>query len=142
MKRIEQLQALSKEHHQSLVLAKKCKDIAVCENEQTISLFCKQLKDDFDNLWERHFRVEEQTIFRIAKTKSDELLKLSNRLENEHRIMNAMIEKISLGEYQNLLEFGQLLYDHTRTEERKLFPLIEIEFSDKELENILKFNFA
>ena len=138
MKRINQLQPLSKEHHLSLRLAKKCKDIAANENDEALKAFSLQLKDDFDAQWDKHFRTEEKTIFSVAESKDTELSEICQQLEKEHQIMEDMVEKIVAGDYQLLQEFGQLLHDHTRLEENQLFPMVEEQFTRQELDNILK----
>lgn len=138
MKRIAQLLPLSKEHHQSLSLAKKCKDIIAKETDEVIKAFCLQLKDDFDTQWDKHFRTEENTIFCVAETKNKEISVLCHQLEKEHHILEEMVKNISVGNYAVLYEFGQLLHDHTRVEERQLFPMVEALFIQQELDNILK----
>ena len=138
MKRINQLIPLSKEHHQSLRLAKKCKDIAANENDDEIKAFSLQLKDDFDSQWDKHFRTEEETIFSLAETRGNKISEVCLQLKKEHRTMKNMVENIAAGESQLLHEFGQLLHDHTRLEENVLFPMVEDQFTQQELDNILK----
>lgn len=138
MKRIEQLQYLSKDHHQSLVLANKCKKIIAKDTNEVIKDFSYQLKQDFDVQWHKHFRIEEETIFNVAKKKGKEISNLCKQLQEEHKVLLKMVENISNGNYQLLHEFGQLLYDHTRLEERQLFPLVEQLFTEQELNNILQ----
>jgi hemerythrin-like domain-containing protein len=138
MKRITQLQPLSNEHHQSLRLAKKCKDIIAKETDEVIKAFSLQLKDEFDAQWDNHFRTEEKTIFSVAEDKGKEISEICQQLKKEHQILENMVESISSGDYQLLHEFGQLLHDHTRLEERQLFPMVEDMFTQEELDNILK----
>jgi len=138
MKRITQLQPLSNEHHQSLRLAKKCKDILAKETDEVIKAFSLQLKDEFDTQWDKHFRTEEKTIFSVAESKGKEISEICQQLKKEHQTMEKMVESISAGDYQLLHEFGQLLHDHTRLEERQLFPMVEDQFTQEELDNILK----
>ena len=138
MKRITQLQPLSSEHHQSLRLAKKCKDILAKETDEVIKAFSLQLKDEFDTQWDKHFRTEEKTIFSVAEAKGKEISEICQQLKKEHQTMEKMVESISAGDYQLLHEFGQLLHDHTRLEERQLFPMVEDMFTQEELDNILK----
>jgi len=137
MKRIEQLQALSKEHHLSLQLAKKCKDIKIKNDYKALSEFSLQLSKDFNTLWKQHFHIEEQSIFNVAKNKTDEINRLCQQLKLEHSTMRDMVSKIAAGEYSLLHDFGKLLHDHTRLEERQLFPLVEKHFNTAELNNIL-----
>lgn len=138
MKRIDQLQALSKEHHLSLCLAKKCKDARVKLSEASIKDLAEQLKIDFAGPWQQHFDIEEKTIFIHAQSKGEEFSEICRQLKNEHRLLKQMVAKIYAGEYQMLADFGQLLHDHTRTEERRLFPMVESLFNQQELDNILQ----
>ncbi len=41
------------------------------------------------------------------------------------------------GELEHMAEFAQLLHQHTRTEERQLFPLVETLFNPSQLSSIL-----
>lgn len=138
MKRIKQLLPLSKEHHESLRLAKKCKDVIANETEEVVKKFSLQLKDDFEMQWKNHFSVEEETIFSVGESKSTEISEICRQLKKEHHTLENMVKDISLGDYQLLHDFGQLLHDHTRLEERELFPRVENQFTQEELDNILK----
>ena len=100
MKRITQLQPLSNEHHQSLRLAKKCKDILAKETDEVIKVFSLQLKDEFDAQWNNHFRTEEKTIFSVAEDKGKEISEICQQLKIEHQILENMVESISAGDYQ------------------------------------------
>ncbi|HFB65722.1 MAG TPA: hemerythrin domain-containing protein [Aeromonadales bacterium] len=138
MKRIKPLQSLSMEHHQSLRLAKKCKDI-LAQTPEEIKIFSQQLQSNFNEQWLKHFKIEEESIFSVARKKGGEIASVCQQLEQEHHTMKNLVEKIAAGEYSLLQQFGQLLHDHTRREERELFPMVEAEFTDDELDNILKF---
>ena len=140
MKRLKQLQLLSKEHHQSLVLAKKCKEINDKETVDSVKEFSQLLKVEFETIWLHHFKVEEKTIFSVAENKSNGINKICKQLKEEHVTLEKMVEKISAGEFKLIHEFGQLLHDHTRLEERQLFPLVEELFTEEELGNILNYN--
>ena len=62
MKRIEQLQPLSKEHHLSLVLAQKAIKVSRAGNKNEISQLCQQIVDEFPSVWKVHFKIEEESI--------------------------------------------------------------------------------
>jgi hemerythrin-like domain-containing protein len=138
MKRINQLLPLSKEHHLSLTLAKKCKDILVRESKQVIRAFSLELKADFDLQWKNHFSVEEETIFNLAQSKGEDIAKLCHQLKQEHHQMEVMVKDIAQGNVALLHDFGELLHDHTRCEERVLFPMVETLFTEIELNTILE----
>ena len=149
MKRIEQLQPLSKEHHQSLLLAQKAIKTSMSGNSESISSLCKAIVDEYPDVWMVHFKIEEESIFLpfinstkeiAADTQQDdsEIMQLCNKLQQEHLIMNRYYEQMKSGNYSILGEFGQLLKRHTRTEERELFPVLDKFFTQDELDNIFR----
>ena len=139
MKRIEQLQNLSREHHQSLILAQKAINISESDNADAISEFCKAIVHDYPDAWKVHFAIEEDSIFHlftealtgtgqknISEAKQyTEAASLCHILKQEHRAMNDYYQQMKEGDYSVLGEFGRLLKKHTRMEERQLFPLLE-----------------
>ncbi len=65
MKRITQLQPLSKEHHQSLVLSQKAINTAQQGDEKQIAEFCQQIVQSYPGDWKIHFKIEEDSIFHV-----------------------------------------------------------------------------
>ncbi len=78
------------------------------------------------------------TISRIRNHNSEQkkILSLCDQLEKEHRQMDADYEQMKSGNYSVLGEFGALLKQHTCTEERELFPLLEEYLDTATLEKI------
>ena len=148
MKRIEQLQNLSREHHQSLILAQKAIKTAETKNPEAISELCKEIVDDYPAVWKIHFKIEEESIFQLftdSKKRNTgevkqyaEISSLCHLLEQEHQTMNGHYEQMKEGDYSLLGEFGALLKKHTRTEERELFPLLEEAMTSEELNRVLQ----
>jgi len=152
MKRIEQLQPLSREHHQSLLLAQKAIKTGRSGDHHLITTLCQEIVDDYDALWRVHFQIEEESIFLFVKNKAQnnldhppeknviEIAQLCEQLYQEHLTMNHYYEQIKSDSDHNLgtllEQFGELLKQHTRTEERQLFPLLDTLFSPEELEQI------
>ncbi len=136
MKRKEQLISLSMDHHKSLVLAKKCQDIFHLKDEHAIAKKCLEIAAQFDKVWDVHFKIEELSIFSKTCDKSTALIALCQVLKKEHDEMRAMVKQMQLGAFAHLGDFGVMLRKHTRMEERKLFPLVEVEFSQEELDVI------
>lgn len=139
MKRIEQLRPLSMEHHLSLVLANKAIKAAKSGDKAEIKQLCQQVADDFDSRWDKHFKKEEETIFSIIEDKyksslPEENMDLHIRLRSQHDEMRKVSAEMKEGRTDQLSEFGQLLKEHTRLEERVLFPLISDVFSIEELD--------
>ncbi len=50
--------------------------------------------------------------------------------------MNSYYEQMKSGDYTLLGKFGELLKQHTRTEERELFPLLDTALTSEELDNV------
>ncbi len=140
MKRQEQLINLSREHHQSLRLAKKCIDTANSGAAGPCKALCEEIVSIFDQEWDRHFRNEEATIFSITADLSGTIHDLGEQLLKEHERMREMAQVMRQGktDCSILQDFGVLLRDHTRLEERELFPRVEKEFSAAQMEQIRK----
>ncbi len=143
MKRITQLQPLSKEHHQSLVLSQKAINTAQQGDEKQIAEFCQQIVQSYPGDWKIHFKIEEDSIFHVIQhlsadhnSEQKKILSLCEQLEKEHRQMDAYYEQMKSGNYSVLGEFGALLKQHSCTEERELFPLLEEYLDTATLEKI------
>ena len=95
MKRIEQLQPLSREHHQSLVLAQKAINVSISGDMDLISKLCQEIVNEYPDVWRIHFQIEEESIFQLFKdraksTNNDsqqnarEVAQLCEKLQQEH----------------------------------------------------------
>lgn len=137
MKRSPELIPLSKEHHESLVLAKKCQRTAAAGNHDDIERLCQQITRTFPDKWEQHFRCEEEGIFTLTENYGGEMSALCQQLKQEHDRLREIYHAMRKGDCSGLNAFGELLQTHTRKEERELFPLIESSFSDEQLKSHL-----
>jgi len=133
MKRIHDLTPLSKDHHQSLVLANRCKRIGAGSDEAEKTALRQRIVGEFPTRWERHFEIEEVTLFPIGKRYPEQMGELIESLEHEHAQLRALYAMLKEGDNALLLEFGELLGAHTRKEERQLFELAQQLFSEQEL---------
>ena len=131
MKRHEALVQLSRDHHFGLLLCWKLKEglkkeISVERMSKYIGLFyLKNLKP--------HFAEEEETIFKILGEENP----LIKEAISQHRIFEKMIEDGFKSQAQ-IEEFRSLLELHIRTEERQIFPEIEKQATEQQLEDLLK----
>ncbi len=140
MKRLEQLQKLSREHHGSLVMAKKIAKMAEQGDDATLLEAIQTVKKYNDDELEEHFQHEERTIFAPIFKHYKEHVGIATILLKEHGFIRLLIPKLELQTAkQDLAEFAEVLKNHTRLEERELFPLIETLFSDEELDAVLNF---
>lgn len=83
---------------------------------------------------ERHFREEEEILFLLKEDA------LCERARAEHRQIEKMIGSLADGPVpdQGLQELADLVDRHIRYEERELFPYLESNLTDRELDLIGK----
>lgn len=121
MKRSQTLIQLSREHHTALVLAKRART-NLPGSETTMRLMA-----DFPARWneelEPHFTKEERDM--LPRLQSEGAGALADRLVEDHARLRALSARIIGGDPAALPEFGRLLADHVRFEERELFPRYE-----------------
>lgn len=131
MKRHEALVQLSRDHHFGLLLCWKLKEgikreVSVERMSKYIGLFYLQ------NL-KPHFAEEEETIFKVLGEEHP----LIKEAVSQHRIFQKMIED-GFKTPEEIEEFRDLLELHIRTEERHIFPEIEKQATQEQLEDLLK----
>ena len=140
MKRAEQLQDLSREHHQSLVMAKRLSEVVENGSDEDLLEAIEKVKDYYESELEIHFQHEERTVFAPIYKEYKEHVMLATTLLKEHGKMRLLIPRLTLENARELLaDFSETLKSHTRVEERELFPVIEELFSDEQLEAVLNF---
>jgi len=136
MKRIEQLQLLSKEHHQSLTLGQKAIKISQQGDQDAIAELCLKIVSEYSTVWKIHFKIEEDSIFTPYANRSPDIEQMCQQLSHEHQLLDDYYQQMKLGDYGVLEAFGSLLKQHTRTEERQLFPLLESVLTPEELDRV------
>ncbi len=140
MKRAEQLQDLSREHHGSLVMAKRIAEIAESGDATAISEAIETVKSYYESELEVHFQHEERTIFAPIFKEYREHIGIATQLLKEHGAMRMLMPKLHIDSArEDLAEFAITLKNHTRLEERELFPIVEAHFTDEQLDAILNF---
>ena len=133
IKRHQALAAFSRDHHFGLLLVWKINyglDHAVASeriSNYLLYFFEKDLKS--------HFEEEEQMLF--PKLPPNNILR--RQAEREHAILNRLIEQIRKDRQNGnlLLQFAQILKDHIRFEERRLFAAIQDMTGDQGLATIV-----
>ena len=131
MKRHEALKQLSRDHHFGLLLCWKLKEglkkgVSVERMSKYIGLFYLQ------NL-KPHFAEEEETIFKVLGEEHP----LIKEAISQHRTFQKMIED-GFDTPDQIDTFRALLELHIRTEERQIFPEIEKQATEEQLENLLQ----
>lgn len=119
MKRSKILIRFSREHHTALVLAKR----AQAPGNDAATQFMADFPARWNEALEPHFVEEEREILPRLRSAGDDAL--AERLVADHARLRALSVRILGGEAAALPEFGKLLADHVRFEERELFPHYE-----------------
>ncbi|MBE0406112.1 hemerythrin domain-containing protein [Psychrobacter sp. AOP22-C1-22] len=144
MKRANQLQPLSRQHHLGLNLsrhAKECIDepAEISKHWLNITGYLKEM--------EHHFRIEDNLIVDALRPYQDskpEVASVLNTLDEQHKALHALMEEGESSESSQsnpitvtqVRELATLLYDHIRFEERELFPIVESCLTEAELDTI------
>lgn len=133
IKRSPYLAPLSREHHEGLLLAWKIKQ-GISKGVDT-GRIAHHIKWFFSVHLEPHFKKEEE-VFKNILPPDDRLLL---QMLQEHKAIEEAVHKISNSENipsESLLDFGALISQHIRFEERILFNHIESIRSPGELAQI------
>ena len=98
------------------------------------------VKKYYDEELEQHFQHEERTVFAPIFNEYRDHVGMATTLLKEHGYLRLLIPKITLDTAKNdLAEFGLMLKNHTRMEERELFPVVEKLFTEEQLDAVLDF---
>ena len=119
LKRNECLVSLSHEHHHGLVFCKRLKK-AEYANENVIKKF---VNDFWEKSLAKHFEMEDKLFLPVMKENA-----LKTQFINEHFQIRKLITEIkstSRDVQKMALQLANILYNHIRFEERKMFPEIE-----------------
>ena len=134
MKRHPALISLSHDHHHALVQARRLQRAA---DGPAPALAAGEFLRFFAEETSRHFRDEEDRLFpSVVEFQSARDLLLDALLE--HQVLRAQAAQLqqrldSDGDVSTIMrELGRLLVRHIRTEERRLFPLIDRLLGDRE----------
>ncbi|MFA7418902.1 MAG: hemerythrin domain-containing protein [Melioribacteraceae bacterium] len=140
MKRHFGLVEFSKDHHQALILAQICKTNSPRYKGMRATI---DEKADYTlKMWETelkpHFEREEKYLIPISESKTEKLKELCARIILEHEQIEKLISKIAGSEGLEIIldEFGNLLDNHVRFEEREWFEEIQKELTVEEIEHL------
>jgi hemerythrin-like domain-containing protein len=132
LKRNGNIVKLSRDHHASLLFCWKIRQGVKFHVEKNRMI--KYVKYFWDHHFSTHFREEEEFLF--APVKNDEVQKAIE----DHQKIKIFIDKIGVAgmekEEDVLLELADTVDDHIRFEERVLFPHLQEELSDEQLQKI------
>jgi hemerythrin-like domain-containing protein len=121
IKRGKELVALSRDHHEGLLLCWKIRTGLKFETEP--ERIINYVLYSFDHHLKDHFTQEESLVFRLLNENDEQ----RTRACAEHQRIYEMIEQMSANKDLALLlpAFADFLDAHIRFEERDLFPYIE-----------------
>ena len=140
MKNCTQLKKLSDEHREALVFAEKIAKIAAQGSEVELAEGVEMVKAYNESELEEHLQHEEQTIFAPLVQQHRQHIDLCITLGREHGFLRTVVEKMTPETAKkDLADFAQVLKNHSLTEERELFPLLETLFSEEQLDAVLNY---
>ena len=115
MKRHAALLQHSREHHHSLKLARLASFAADSGSPEAIAQAAASILDDYPETIEAHFRGEEAGV----------LQQMEARTLAEHARIRELCQLLRQPDAATLAQFGNLLRDHVRFEERELFEVAQ-----------------
>ena len=133
MKRHEALVQLSRDHHFGLLLGWKLKE--GLKRDISPERMAKYIKLFYEQNLKPHFLEEEETLFPILGNEHP----MIKEAISEHREMEHMIST-KLNTPDEIQIFADLLNNHIRKEERQIFPEIEKQATDDQLQRLLQEN--
>ena len=140
MKRHESLRPLSREHHESLILARLLRKDAPPFKGLPDSLEGKVLYacEIFNHQLKAHFLHEEKIFSSLVKFHPT-IIEMLETIRLEHQKLIELFSNLAAGIYtpDTLDEFGHYLESHIRKEERQFFPFIESNFPESALNALL-----
>jgi hemerythrin-like domain-containing protein len=118
VKRIDELRALSDDHHTALVLARRCQQATQGRSPLSVELVWEGVLTAFSDHLEPHFQIEESLL--LPALEGLEEFALAARIQADHAQLRALRDTTPLtGDL--IEEFGRLLESHVRFEEREVF---------------------
>lgn len=131
MKRDPRLRQLSDDHHQALVLARRATTAASAEPDGALSAWNEVVRR-FHSELAPHFSIEEQYMLpALERALGGDLAK---RTRDEHAALRRIVSDDQLDVASRLRQFGALLRDHVRFEERLLFETVQQKLDDATLD--------
>lgn len=137
MKRADQLQPLSREHHLGLVIGRHAKE---CEDTpEQILKHWTALTDYIHKDMTHHFGIEDDILIKAMmpyKDKEPKVGAVLDKLEAQHQELEqltALNDNQTTPTVDQVHKLANALYDHIRFEERELFPLAQTHLSEAEL---------
>ena len=141
MKRANQLQPLSRQHHLGLNLSRHAKE---CTDEpDEIAKHWSNLTSYIDDM-QHHFQIEDNIIANALepyRTTQSDVASVLKSLDEQHKELHQLMDDVEKSGGKDITaaqvkELGNLLYDHIRFEERELYPTVEKYLTEAELDAV------
>ena len=123
MKRHQELQDLSREHHGALQLALQAKRAAISGDQTILETTAAVCLAAIYSALDPHFVIEENTLVPLLLNAGED--KLVKQLEHDHHELRRLAVQLAHADAATLLCFAELLMSHVRFEERELFVVLE-----------------
>ena len=143
MKRANQLQPLSRQHHLGLNLSRHAKE---CTDERIeIAKHWNNLTSYIDDM-QYHFQIEDNLIANALepyRAIQPDVASVLETLDGQHKQLHQLMNTVGKSGGKDVTvtqvkELGTLLYDHIRFEERELYPTVEKYLTEAELDAVYK----
>lgn len=140
MKRDPRLRPLSDDHHQALVLARRATRAASSEDPALRQATWHEVRRRFHEELAPHFAIEEHVLLPALERsggEGDEAVRaLAQRTRDEHAELRRLVGDEHREVADALAQFGTLLHDHVRFEERVLFMTAQDTLDDVALDAV------
>jgi hypothetical protein len=122
VKRIAELRDLSDDHHDALVLARRCRQWAKLDDAGALASAWRRIDEAFAAQLAPHFEIEERHLLPGLDAIGEP--ELAARIRGDHAALRALVAEPARG--QDAVErFGRLLESHVRFEEREAFEVAQ-----------------
>ena len=146
MKRANQLQPLSRQHHLGLNLSRHAKECA--DESEEIAKHWHSLTS-YINDTQYHFQIEDNLIAHALepyRTTHPDVASVLDTLDGQHKQLHQLMDEVEASQKPDnkditvaqVKALGTLLYDHIRFEERALYPAVEKYLTEAELDAVYK----
>ncbi|WP_201565413.1 hemerythrin domain-containing protein [Psychrobacter sp. CMS30] len=146
MKRANQLQPLSRQHHLGLNLSRHAKECL--DKPEEIAKHWHNLTSYINDM-QYHFQIEDNLIAHALepyRTTHPDVASVLDTLDRQHKQLHQLMDEVEASQKSGnkditvaqVKALGTLLYDHIRFEERALYPAVEEYLTEAELNAVYK----
>ena len=139
MKRIDQLKILSHDHHVGLVFARRMKQVAASKDSVLIQAGWVEIEAYYKTELKPHFHIEESLLAPALMEHGK--IEMVDKMQTEHAELQQFFTAECHQTIQDLHDFGVLLAQHIRFEERELFDVAQDILSSDILDHVARASF-